>query len=96
MGILDLFLNPTEPTEPEPRKLSKKQRKKLCSHEYQYQKWVHNGPIQGVTFHIKKVCHKCGIGKYVPRTKETYLLTKNDTWHKSKNVVATKGKSGLF
>ena len=95
MGILDIYINPPDETirvKDKERLIKEKSKlqRKLCSHaNLRYEKWVHNGPIQGKTLHFKEICKDCGSRKNVPRTKEIFDIVKDQPWHHKKSKSLT-------
>ena len=95
MGILDYYLQPKlleiesnkdKVREEHLAELSKNQlrnKKRLCTHEFHYEKWIHKARKSYTkdTFHFKQVCRKCSYKHSVVRTKALYELLKNDKWH---------------
>jgi hypothetical protein len=56
-----------------------------------FEKFVHNGPVQGKTYHYRAYC-ECGKSYYTKRTAEIYRAVKDQEW---KHGSAVKKKKNL-
>lgn len=57
------------------------------SDNMRFEKWVHDGQIQGTTFHIKAICLNCRKSFNIPRNKEAFELTKNQGWKRKSKTL---------
>lgn len=60
-----------------------------------FEKWVHNGKIQGTTFHYKAICHDCRKSYHIERCKEVFDAVKDQEW-KTKKKKREERTQSLF
>lgn len=54
--------------------------RKCGSGRLTFRKFLHNGPVQGTSYHYRAYCGDCRFSYHVARTKHVYEQVKDQPW----------------